>query len=214
VLATRSIPRDSQLRWVLVGTGNVCETDPPHNTAVLLDARTGEPIVYQSKQFRFDLSPDQQKGAYAFPAFGKAPRSIAYEDIDVSRKLRLVELGSARLAILICEDVSNLSYLLAKVHHNGVSHVLTPVFAKPTRYWFWEQQAADAFAKAQGTVVTVINSLVLGRKAGVGPMIPSSLVHTPWGSVVQQVTGPCGKMRAIVRDGEEPKALDHAVPGP
>jgi predicted amidohydrolase len=211
-LGNRDIPRSSNLRWVLAGTGNVQRRDPPRNTGVLLDAKTGEVIVEQSKQFRFDLAPEQQAGAYAFKAFGSAPTQTLYEDIDITRTMRLVELGSMRLAILICEDIGHFSELLAKVHHNGVSHVLTPVFAQHMRYWRWEQQAAEAFAKAQGTVVTVANSLVLGRMNGRPPPIPSSLVHTPWGWRVQQVEGPCGNMRAIVRDGERPDALDDVAP--
>ena len=134
------------MRWVLAGTGNVGDDDPPLNTGVLLDAKTGETITRQSKQFRFDLDAAQQTGAYCFAAF-QPPVDMLYEDIEVKRALHVVKLGAMRLAILICEDVAHLSGLLPTVHHNGVSHVLTPVFAKPMRYWFWGQQAAEALQR-------------------------------------------------------------------
>ena len=208
VLGSRRIPPESELRWVLAGTGNVLDDDPPRNVAVLLDARTGEQIVEQPKQFRFNLSPEQQRGDYAFDAFDTASKETLYEDIDVARTLSLVELGAMRLAVLICEDLAHLSEVLAKAHHNGVSHVLGPVLAKQTRAWHWEQQAAAAFASAQGTTVVVANSLVIPRMNGHDPPIPASLVHTPWGHVIQQADGPCQRMRAVIREDEEPEPLD------
>jgi predicted amidohydrolase len=208
----RDLPPGTRLRWVLAGTGDVKDSDPPTNTAVLLDAETGETLVEQSKQYRFDLKPAQQRGDYAFDGFGAT--EVLYEDIDVSRQLKLVDLGTIRLAILICEDLGSLAGLLGKVHGNGASHVLAPVFAKPTRYWRWEEQAAEVFARAQGTATTVSNSLVLADLNDDDLPAPSSLVHTPYGFSVQRAAEPCDLMRYVVRDGHEPSPLDDEMPRP
>jgi hypothetical protein len=46
----------SRLRLVVPGSGNVERASPPANSAVLLDARTGEALVQQRKVHPFNFS--------------------------------------------------------------------------------------------------------------------------------------------------------------
>ena len=48
----------SRLRLVLAGSGNVERSTPPANTAVLLDASTGETVAQQPKIHPFNFSPE------------------------------------------------------------------------------------------------------------------------------------------------------------
>ena len=208
-LRNRSGAATSSLSWVLVGTGNLRSDDPPRNTAALLDARTGAVMFEQSKQYRFVISAEQQAATYKLKAFDAS--GPLREDIYVPRQLWIAELGSARMAIAICEDLGRLESLLPSLTQNGVSHILSPVFAQPIRPWRWEQQAGSALAGAGGAVVAVANSLVVGRVMGIATPMAASLVHTPWGDAVQVVNRPLDRMRFVVRDEKAPEALDELL---
>ena len=55
---------------------------------------------------------------------------------------------------------------LVTLYAFGVSHVLVPIFSKQTHPRHWEDNAARAYAAAQGATVIVSNSLVLARMKG------------------------------------------------
>lgn len=214
VLSRADRSPSSNLRWVMVGSGNLHNHRRARNTAALLDGRTGEVIFEQTKQHRFNLSRAQQSGAdgYTFPEF--SGKHVLHEDIGVSRTLSVLELGAARLAILICEDLDRHEALLNKIHENGVSHILVPVFAKPTRYWFWEHQDAMKYATATGSTTVVGGSLVVGRLSTPHGKLPAALANTTHGSSIQQASGSSDLMRWVIRDRQAPVALDDEVDKP
>jgi hypothetical protein len=47
------------------------------------------------------------------------------------------------------------------MHAHGVSLILVPVFARPTKDRRWERARADAYGDATGSAVVVSNSLVM-----------------------------------------------------
>jgi predicted amidohydrolase len=149
----------SRLRLVVAGSGNLERSSPPTNEAVMLDARTGEVLVRQRKVHPFNLSQQDLE------LWGLADRLSAPIDEDLSRGQRVcvVEAGGARLAILVCEDLARLHAFAAALHAHGVSLLLVPVFARPTKDRRWERARAEVYSDAVGATVVVANSLVIAE---------------------------------------------------
>jgi predicted amidohydrolase len=149
----------SRLRLVMAGSGNVDGSSPPANEAVLLDARTGEVLVRQRKVHPFNFAQEDLE------LWGLADRLTAPIDEDLSRGERVcvVEAGGARLAILVCEDLARLHAFAAALHAHGVSLLLVPVFARPTKDRRWERARAEVYTDAIGSSVVVANSLVIAE---------------------------------------------------
>jgi predicted amidohydrolase len=147
------------LRLVVAGSGNLDGSDPPANEAVLLDGRTGEVLVRQRKVHPFNFSPDD------LALWGLGDRLTAPADEDLSRGERLcvVEAGGVRLAILVCEDLARLHAFAPALHAHGVSLLLVPVFARPTKDRRWERARAEVYSDAIGSSVVVANSLVIAE---------------------------------------------------
>jgi predicted amidohydrolase len=158
----------SRLRLVLAGSGNVDGAAPPANTAILLDALTGEVLARQSKIHPFNFSPDDIE----LWGLGDRFRGPIDEDLRPGERLCVIEAGGARMAILVCEDLSRLHAFAALLHAHGVSLILVPVFARPTKDRRWERSRAEVYGDATGSSVIVANSLViasiLGTPAPVG----------------------------------------------
>ena len=97
--------------------------------------------------------------------WGLADRLPAPIDEDLSRGERVcvVEAGGARLAILVCEDLARLHAFAAALHAHGVSLILVPVFARPTKDRRWERARAEVYSDAIGSSVVVANSLVIAE---------------------------------------------------
>ena len=150
---------NSQLRLVLAGSGNVRDSSPPANEAVMLDGRTGQVLVAQPKVHPFNFSQEDLE------LWGLADRLPAPIDEDLSRGERVVvvEAGSVRLAILVCEDLAQLHAFSAALHSHGVSLILVPVFARPTKDRRWERARAEVYSDAVGSNVVVANSLVIAE---------------------------------------------------
>ena len=149
----------SRLRLVLAGSGNVDGSSPPVNEAVMLDARTGEVLVRQRKVHPFNFLEQDLE------LWGLSDRLTAPIDEDLSRGERVcvVEAGGARLAILVCEDLARLHAFAAALHAHGVSLLLVPVFARPTKDRRWERARAEVYSDAIGSCVVVANSLVIAQ---------------------------------------------------
>jgi predicted amidohydrolase len=156
-LRERKHAATSRLRLVVPGSGNVEQATPPANSAVLLDARTGEALVHQRKVHPFNFSQADLE------LWGLGGRLSAPIDEDLSRGERLcvVEAGGARLAILVCEDLARLHAFAGALHGHGVSLILVPVFARPTKDRRWERARAEVYTDAIGASVVVANSLVV-----------------------------------------------------
>ncbi|HSD22794.1 MAG TPA: hypothetical protein VLB79_00555 [Solirubrobacterales bacterium] len=149
----------SRLRLVVAGSGNLDGSSPPTNEAVMLDARTGEVLVRQRKVHPFNFSEQDLE------LWGLADRMTAPIDEDLSRGERVcvVEAGGARLAILVCEDLARLHAFAGVLHAHGVSLLLVPVFARPTKDRRWERARAEVYSDAIGSSVVVANSLVIAE---------------------------------------------------
>src|SRR4051794_25898025 len=148
-LAGRAGAAASRLRLVIAGSGNLDGSSPPTNEAVMLDARTGEVLVRQRKVHPFNFSAEDLE------LWGLADRMAAPIDEDLRRGERVcvVEAGGARLAILVCEDLARLHAFAGALHAHGVSLLLVPVFARPTKDRRWERARAEVYVDAIGSTV-------------------------------------------------------------
>ena len=201
-LAGRAAAATSRLRLVLAGSGNVGGETPPANEAVLLDARTGAVLVRQRKVHPFNFSPDDLE------LWGLADRLTAPIDEDLRRGERVcvVEAGGARLAILVCEDLARLHAFAGALHAHGVSLILVPVFARPTKDRRWERARAEVYTDAVGANVVVANSLVIAEILRTPAPVGTALAVAPGHAAV----GHAGEPHDVVvfsLDGDGPRVL-------
>lgn len=155
--------RPGRLHWILVGTGSLDGEHPPRNTAVLLNARSGEIISMQDKLYGFTLSGEELTRWKLTGRLGKEP--IA-EDLRPGEQLIILDAGGIRVATLVCEDLGRVVDLAGHIRDFGVSHLLVPVFARPSQDRRWERAAADVHARATGSTIVVANSLVMASILG------------------------------------------------
>lgn len=208
--ARRAVVAGAPLRWVFAGTGNIPAPGPNTNTGHLLDATTGDVLLRQDKQFRFNIDPSQQTDKYPLPGLTGAKR--AHEDIEIAVVTTVLELGCARVAILVCEDLGRAEELLGDLYAHGVSHIIAPVFSKETLPNFWEQAAAKNYTNAYAATVIVANSLVLARLVGTTGEAGAALVHGPQGGIVQTASAPDELIRYVLHDTRALEALDKRHP--
>jgi predicted amidohydrolase len=190
----------SRLRLVLAGSGNLDGTSPPANEAVLLDARTGEVVARQRKVHPFNFS------AQDLELWGLDDRLPAPIDEDLSRGRRLcvVEAGGARLAILVCEDLARLHAFAAALHAHGVSLLLVPVFARPTKDRRWERARAEVYSDAIGSSVVVANSLVIAEILRAPAPVGTAIAVAPGEAAVGRSSEP-DDVVVFALDGEGPR---------
>jgi predicted amidohydrolase len=158
-LNRRAAARTSRLRLVAAGSGDLDGMSPPANEAVLLDAVSGEVLARQRKIHPFNFSPADLE------LWGLSDRMTGPIDEDLTRGERVcvVEAGGVRLAILVCEDLARLHAFAPALHAHGVSLLLVPVFARPTKDRRWERSRAEVYGDAIGSTVVVANSLVIAE---------------------------------------------------
>jgi predicted amidohydrolase len=174
-LRSRSGAATSRLRLVVAGSGNLDGSTPPANEAVLLDARTGDVLVRQRKVHPFNFTHEDLE------LWGLGDRLTAPIDEDLSRGERLcvVEAGGVRLAILVCEDLARLHAFAPALHAHGVSLLLVPVFARPTKDRRWERARAEVYSDAIGSSVVVANSLVIAEILGTPAPVGTAIAVAP-----------------------------------
>ena len=201
--------RTSRLRLVLAGSGNLDGSSPPANEAVLLDARTGEVLVRQRKVHPFNFSPDDLE------LWGLADRLTAPIDEDLSRGERVcvVEAGGARLAILVCEDLARLHAFAAALHAHGVSLVLVPVFARPTKDRRWERTRAEVYCDAIGSSVVIANSLVIAEILRSPTPVGTAIAIAPGHAAVGHSSEP-DDVVVFALDGDGPRVAHERVSAP
>lgn len=152
-----------RLLWLLVGSGNLASNGARRNEAVLLNARTGEELARQRKLYPFHLDEKTLELWGLTSLLGSEP--IA-EDLAPGSTLAIVDGGSLRLAILVCEDLARVVDLAARVRSFGVSHLLVPIFGRPIKDRRWERASADTHCNATGSTVVIANSLVMQSICG------------------------------------------------
>jgi hypothetical protein len=166
-LAGTDPPDDSQLTWIVAGTGPVGGGDPPHNRAVLLH-RSGQVLFAQDKLNDFTLTSLQLHRWNLNKQLGSV-RSL--EDISKGERVEIRESNLGRIAILICEDLTR-TPTLAALTSCGVSHVFVPIFSPPVDEG-WVKDAASRHVADVGAWIIVATSLAVGRemdKAVDGPL--------------------------------------------
>jgi predicted amidohydrolase len=166
--------KGSCLHWVLVGTGDLRDGQRPTNTAVLLNGRTGEIIARQDKLFPFRLDSDALR---RWKLTDRLEDQAIEEDLAPGHRLTVLEAGTMRLAILICEDLKRVTDLAGIIRDMGVSHLVVPVFSRPLGSYRWEHNAAKVYDEATGTTTIVANSLVMRTILGKGE--GTSLIVSP-----------------------------------
>jgi predicted amidohydrolase len=154
----RTAASDSQLRWLLAGTGPLGKDEPRPNRAVLLDRLTGREILSQDKLAAFILTAEQAK-SWSLPS---APASgSAAEDITRGSVVMVLESSLGRLAILICEDLNQSVQWERELVECGVSHLFVPIFSKPIMHFRWEQRGAESQIDNMGAWLVIANSLAV-----------------------------------------------------
>lgn len=154
--------RGSRLRWVLAGTGDPRSSGQrPSNIAILLDGRTGAVIGRQHKLYPFNVSPEVLARWDLGSRLGDRP--VGEDLAVVPRRVTIFDVGVARLATLICQDLDKPLDVGPLVRDLGVSHLLVPVFSRPLKPHRWEQTAAAVHLRETGTTVIVSNSLIMAR---------------------------------------------------
>ncbi|MFL5884097.1 MAG: hypothetical protein ACJ77M_03430 [Thermoleophilaceae bacterium] len=201
-LRDREAAASNRLRLVVAGTGNVEGTTPPSNTAVLLDAQTGEPLVQQRKIHPFNFTPDD------LALWGLADRFDAPIDEDLTRGERLcvLEAGGVRIAILVCEDLARLHAFSQTMHAHGVSLILVPVFARPTKDRRWERSRADVYGETTGSSVVVANSLVMASILRADRPAGTAIAVAAGGAAVGHAAEP-DDVVVFALDGETPRVV-------
>jgi predicted amidohydrolase len=181
----------SELRLLLPGTGNLAGTDPPSNTAVLLDGQTGDEILRVQKRNRFRLEANQRAGY----GLGDKNAGAISEDLDAGEDgpLTVLDLPIGRLAILICEDLAATERYLGPLAEVGASLILSPVLSRPPGGDYrWEQRRAESYATRPGGTVVISNSLALALRLG-----------SPLPASTSQVVSRYGAQLAQTRTGED-----------
>jgi predicted amidohydrolase len=199
----------SRLRLVVAGSGNVNGSSPPTNEAVLLDARTGEVLAGQRKVHPFNFSQQDLE------LWGLADRLTAPIDEDLRRGSRVcvVEAGGVRLAMLVCEDLARLHAFAAALHGHGVSLILVPVFARPTKDRRWERSRAEVYSDAIGSSVVVANSLVIAEILQTPGPVGTAIAVAPGHAAVGHCSEP-DDVVVFALGGDGPRVAHERVSAP
>lgn len=205
-LSERTGAGSSRLRLVVAGSGNMDGSSPPANEALLLDARTGEVLVRQRKVHPFNFSHADLE------LWGLADRLTGPIDEDLARGRRVcvVEAGGARLAILVCEDLARLHAFAPALHAHGVSLLLVPVFARPTRDRRWERARAELYCDAIGANVVVANSLVIAEILRTPTPVGTAIAIAPGHAAVGHSSAP-EDVVVFELDGDRPRVAHERV---
>jgi predicted amidohydrolase len=175
----REIPPvgESRLKWLVAGSGNTIDSDPPVNRCVLIDRVTGEVVLEQDKQYPFTLTREQLEEWNLGELLGT---DDIEEDIRPLMPICVYESAIGRIVVLICEDLARLADLAPRLRSHGISHVLAPVFSKETKPHHWEHVKAKEYAAEAGALVIIANSLVIPRLMddGTGPW-GTAAIHSP-----------------------------------
>jgi predicted amidohydrolase len=199
----------SRLRLVLAGSGNVERSTPPANTAALLDASTGETVVLQPKIHPFNFSPEDLE----LWRLSDRLRAPIDEDLSRGERLCVIEAGGARVAILVCEDLARLHAFSATLHAHGVSLILVPVFARPTKDRRWERSRAEVYGDATGSTVVVANSLVMAAILGSPTPVGTAIAVAPGHAAIGHASEP-DDVVVFALDAEPPRVAHERAPKP
>ncbi|HEX8857414.1 MAG TPA: hypothetical protein VF752_17600 [Thermoleophilaceae bacterium] len=206
-LRGRERAASSSLRLVLAGTGDVEGASPPANTAVLLDALTGETLASQRKLHPFNFSPSDLE----LWQLGDRLSAPIDEDLSRGERVCVIEAGGARIAMLVCEDLARLHMCAGALHAHGVSLILVPVFARPTKDRRWERSRAEVYSDAIGSTVVVANSLVMASILGSPSPVGTAIAVAPGEAAVGHASE-AEDVVVFTLDGQAPRVTHERVP--
>jgi predicted amidohydrolase len=121
-----------------------------------------------------------------------------------------VEAGGARLAILVCEDLARLHTFSNALHAHGVSLLLVPVFARPTKDRRWERARAEVYCDAIGSSVVVANSLVIAAILRSPTPVGTAIAVAPGQAAVGHSSEP-DDVVVFELDGDGPRVMSERV---
>lgn len=122
------------------------------NRALLLNA-AGNVLLTHNKMYPYEISTQEQDRYGIAEALRSEPR---VEDISVlPRKLEILECPLGRTAILICEDLSNITAIGPIVQELEIDWLLVPVMDGVQTRSRWTARYSEMFAAQYGTNVLV-----------------------------------------------------------
>ena len=175
VLRDQPAPRESKLRWILIGSGPLeGDVEVPANTAAMLDRLTGQVLLRQDKLHPFTFGRPQLE-AWGMAEYAGAEAST--EDIRRGERITVVETALGRLAVLICEDLARTIEEGPALLDHGMSHALCPVFSDEIKEHHWEHNHAKDYAES-GVQVVISNSRAIETAKG-ATSFGTALAHSP-----------------------------------
>jgi len=175
-------PRRTRLKWIVAGTGPADIGDPPFNRAWVIDRRSGARLFEQDKIVPYTMEARTVESWGLVGLFGGP--GDAYEAMSRGQSTTIAEASAGRFAILICQDLSEILDVGARVRDADVSVVLVPVFDSELSAERWHHDKAKELRQAAGSRVVVSNSLAIARHAdptAAGRPVTTSLVEHPAG---------------------------------
>lgn len=151
----RSRPKESRLRWIMVGSGPTTVGEA-RNTGVLLH-RSGVELARQHKRYPFTFTQSTEWRVHEV-------HPGAFEDIDRTGPRTLLESEYGRLAVTICEDLARPLVQERGLRQAGPSLLLVPVFNMPFATHNWARAGATQLLLDTGTRAVVVNSLAVASR--------------------------------------------------
>jgi predicted amidohydrolase len=150
----RSVRRANGRPWLIVaGTAQTpCSSGGHHNRALVLDT-SGNEVLAHNKLFPYEMSRREETRYGIGEALLEEPR---VEDIVVEpRSLEILECPLGRVAVLICEDLSNTTLFAPVVQDFEIDWLLVPVMDGVQNLERWTAKYSARFADDFGTSVLV-----------------------------------------------------------
>jgi hypothetical protein len=164
-------PRETVLRWILLGSGPTISGDAdghqPANRAALVDRSNGDIILAQDKQCPFNISDRTLRrwNLHSYRSWDLESGKGTYDEwIAEGTALAFLESEIGRFVILVCEDLGHVPDIGYLVRSIGASQVLVPIWAPPINRYHWEEQSGGMLVNHIGCTTIVSNGLSLGRK--------------------------------------------------
>jgi hypothetical protein len=152
-------PPGGQLWVIVIGSGPERDDARPHNRAVILDRQSGAVLWEQDKLHRFQLEDEVIRRWGLQDRLGEGPLE---EWCSTGQEIVIREAPGLRLAVLVCEDLTQLATVGATVSMWGISLCLCPIFAQGIRRFRWEHQHAAWLEQNAGVQTVVSNSMLIG----------------------------------------------------
>jgi hypothetical protein len=186
VARTLMLPVDQRPLLIVAGShlASVPGFDLPFNQVDVFTG-TGELLFSQLKNWPFEL-PRDYVDRFDLGSFGLKGGEVEAISVPTPPELTVADVGFARIAILICEDLGHLEEgLLDAVHKTGVTLLVVPVMSRDLGE-DWTERLGDVirWVKGREIFVLVVNSRVLPER-----LIPRPADEISIGLVIRKPYG-------------------------